>query len=167
MTPAPVHAPVAHPAHAAHLPPPHCESFVHQHVTPAAAHLPVAEVTVLQLPVGHAHEVAADVTEAQLALSAGPVPVQVPVHWVVALTHLPLAQSESATHTQAVLAGLGTGAGESVVVHAATPAVQGTDDGAASQPWPSSVPVPVQLEQLPLLLLGMQWPVSHTASLIQ
>jgi hypothetical protein len=78
------------------------------------------------------------------------------LHWLSALTHLPLEQSESATHRHAVLAELRTGVGVSVVVHA-VPAllVQAIDAGGATQPLVCAVPVPVQLE------LGLQLPDAH------
>ena len=50
-------------------------------------------------------------------LSATPLPVHDPVHWLFALTHLPLAQFESATQRHAVCVGSETGAGEREVVH--------------------------------------------------
>jgi hypothetical protein len=40
-----------------------------------------------------------------------------PVHWLFALTHLPLAQFESATQRHAVWVALGTGAGDRGVMH--------------------------------------------------
>ena len=84
-------------------------------------------------------------------------------------THLPLAQSVSATQRHAVCAPLSTGAGLRLVVHVdPEPELwHATELGGGWHPWPSSVPVPVQPEQLPLWLLGMQWPLSHTASLVQ
>jgi hypothetical protein len=90
---------------------------VHQHGVPDAVHVPVDDVTLLQLPLEHDHAVAAAVTRAQFTLSAVPEPVHVPVHWLFALTHLPLAQSESDTQTHPVWAALETGAGKRVVVH--------------------------------------------------
>jgi hypothetical protein len=96
----------------------HCVSFVHQQGIPASAQVPVGEVTSMQLPVEQVQAVATDVSSWQLALSATPLPVQEPVHWPFALTHLPLAQFESATQRQAVWVASGTGAGESRVVHA-------------------------------------------------
>src|SRR5260370_40460601 len=110
--PVALHAPVGHPAQLAHWPPEHCESLVHQHGVPDAAQIPVDDVTLLQLPLAHDHAVAAAVTRAQFTLSAVPVPVHVPVHWLFALTHLPLAQSESDTQRHAVCAAFETGAGE-------------------------------------------------------
>jgi hypothetical protein len=115
--PVALHAPVPQPAQLAQRPPEHCESLVHQHGVPEAEHVPVDDVTVLQLPFEHDHAVAAAVTRAQFAPSAMPVPVHEPVHWLFALTHLPLAQSESATQRHAVCAAFETGAGERVVVH--------------------------------------------------
>jgi hypothetical protein len=168
-----VQAPVAQPAQAAHLLVPHCESLVHQQGTPAAVQLDVGDATSLQAPIGHEYAVAVEVTVAQLVASGVPVPLQlllvVPfVHTLSALTHFPLEQSASETHTHAVLAGLRTGAGVSEVVQVAGGAVQGIEVGAGSQPCPSSVlPLPVQLEQWPLLLLGMHLPVSQTASFVQ
>ena len=100
------------------MPLPHWESFVHQHGVPEAVHVPAGEVTSLQLPLEQAHAVGAEVTGWQSTLSAAPLPVQAPVHWPFALTHLPLEQSESATQRHAVCAALETGGGERVVVHA-------------------------------------------------
>jgi hypothetical protein len=90
------------------------------------------------------------------------------LHWLLALTHLPLEQSPSATQRHAVPPELRTGAGESVVVQAVPPlVVHATELGGGWQPWPSSVPVPVQPEQFPLCELGMQCPLSHAASDVQ
>ena len=95
-------------------------------------------------------------------------PVQLPVHWLLALTHLPLEQSPSATQRHAVPPELRTGVGVSDVLHPVPPlVVQGTDVGAGWQPCPSSVPVPVQPEQFPLCELGMQCPLSHATSEVQ
>jgi hypothetical protein len=112
-----VQAPAAQPAQGAHLPLPHWESFVHQHGVAEAVHVPAGEVTSLQLPLEQAQAVGAEVTGWQPTLSVA-LPVQVPLHWLFALTHLPLEQSESAAQRQAVCAALETGAGERVVVHA-------------------------------------------------
>jgi hypothetical protein len=156
----PVQAPDAHPDQAAHWAPlGHCESLVHQHGTPAAVHWPVGDETVLQLPREHDHVLATDVAVLQSSVSAVPLPVQVPVHWLSLLTHLPLEQFESSTQRHAILATLMTGAGVRVVMHEVPPvAMHGTELGAGMQPCPSSVPVPVQLvlEQLLLCELGMQ-----------
>jgi hypothetical protein len=112
-----VQAPLAHPAQLTHLPPAHWPSAVHQHATPPAKHVPVGELTVLQLPLAHVTP-PVDVGAAwQPETSALPLPEQVPVHWELAFTHLPLEQSESATHRHAVWAVLHTGAGDSVVAH--------------------------------------------------
>jgi hypothetical protein len=100
--PEPVHAADAHPAHGAHLPFGHCASVVHQQGVPALPQVPVGEVTSLQLPVEHVQPVVTAVRSWQFALSATPLPVQGPVHWPFALTHLPLAQFESETQRQAV-----------------------------------------------------------------
>jgi hypothetical protein len=94
---------------------------VHQHPTPDALHVPAGEVTVLQLPAEQDHALGGDVTSAQPAVSYVPAvvdPVHVPVHWLLALEHLPLGQSESATQRQPVRAALHAGTGERVVVHA-------------------------------------------------
>ena len=167
--PLPVQLPDAHPAQLAHRAPlGHCESLVHQHGTPAAVHLPLGEDTLSQLPIEQDQALATDVAVTQPSLSAVPLPEHVPVHLPSALTHFPLEQLESATQRHAVLPELGTGAGVRVVVHIVPPVpVQGTELGAGSQPCPSSVPVPVQPEQLPLWPLGMQWPLSHTESDVQ
>jgi hypothetical protein len=171
-TPDPLQAPAAQPAQAAHLPAPHCESLVHQQATPAAVQGDDGEATVLQLPTGHPYETAAEVTVEQLVASCAPLPLQlllvVPlVHTLSALTHLPVEQSVSETHTHALLAPFGTGAGDSEEVQVAGGALHATEVGATSQPWPSSVlPLPVQLAQWLLLLLGMHLPVSQTASFV-
>jgi hypothetical protein len=97
-------------------------------------------------------------------------PEQVPVHWLLALTHLPLEQSPSATHRHAVWAELRTGVGESVVVHAVPPAlVQAIEDGAATQPFEPAVPVPVQFDPQALMFaeLATHWPLAHWSSLSQ
>jgi hypothetical protein len=39
--------------------------------------------------------------------------------------------------------------------------------GHGMHPWPSSLPVPVQAEQLPFVLLGMQWPLAQALSEVQ
>jgi hypothetical protein len=58
----PVHAPEAQPSHVAHCAPlGHCELLVHQQGTPAVVHVPVAEVTVSQLPAEHDHASAVEV----------------------------------------------------------------------------------------------------------
>jgi hypothetical protein len=116
--PAPVQAPDAHPAHGAHLPVGHCASLVHQQGIPDALQVPVGEVTSLQLPVEHVQPVVTDVSSWQFALSATPFPVHDPVHWLLALTHLPLAQFESEVQRHAVWVASGTGAGERGVLHA-------------------------------------------------
>jgi hypothetical protein len=75
----------------------------------------------LQFPAEHDHLLAAEVTSAQSAASYLPAavgPVHVPVHWLLALEHWPLEQSESATQRHAVWVPLHTGAGERLVVHA-------------------------------------------------
>jgi hypothetical protein len=158
-----VQAPDVHPAQVAHVAPVgHCESLVHQHGTPAAAQVPVGAVAVLQLPTGHDQELATDTADRQSWLSAGLAPVHVPVHWVSALTHLPLEQFESATQRQAEWAALSTGAGDNVVVHEVPPLpVQATEEGAFSQPWPSFGfdDLPVQLEPL-----QMQCPLAQATS---
>jgi hypothetical protein len=98
----PVQAPGAHPAQIKHAPLGHCESLVHQQGTPAAVHMPLGDDTSLQLPMEHDHALATDVAVSQSSLSFGALPVHVPVHWALALTHLPLEQSESATQRHAV-----------------------------------------------------------------
>jgi hypothetical protein len=111
---------------------------------------------------------ATDVAVWQSSLSAVPLPVQVLVHWLSLLTHLPLEQSESATQRHAVFAELMTGAGVRVVVHAVPPVLtHGTELGAGMHPCPSSAPVPVHPEQLLLCELGMQWPLAHATSAVQ
>jgi hypothetical protein len=44
--------------------------------------------------------------------------VHVPVHWLAALTHFPLAQFESATQRHDAWFAAGTGLGDKVVEHA-------------------------------------------------
>jgi hypothetical protein len=98
-----VHCPEAHPYQLPHFSPlGHCESLVHQHGTPTDVHLPLGDVTLSQFPVEHDHALAIDVAVSQSSLSFGALPVQVPVHWPSAFTHLRLEQSESATHRHAV-----------------------------------------------------------------
>jgi hypothetical protein len=89
----------------------HWESLVHQHGTFEAVHVPVGDVTVLQLPTGHVQAISLAVAVRQSWLSAGDAPLQVPLHWLSLLTHLPLEQSESATQRQADWSDLSTGAG--------------------------------------------------------
>lgn len=72
----------------------------------------------MQLPVEQVQPVATDVSSWQFALSATPLPVHDPLHCPFALTHLPLAQFESAAQRQAVWVESGMGAGERGVVHA-------------------------------------------------
>jgi hypothetical protein len=117
--------------------PPHCESLVHQHATPPAVQEPPGDETVLQLPIEHDQALATDVAVRQSSLSEGELalPVQVPVHWLLELTHLPLGQLESATQRHAVFPELGTGAGVRVVVHVVPPVpAHGTELGAGWQP---------------------------------
>jgi hypothetical protein len=102
VAPEPVQAPGVHPAHGAHLLFGQCASIVHQHAIPPSLQVPVGEVTLLQLPDEQVQPVVTEVRSWQFALSATPLPVQVPVHWLFALTHLPLGQSESATQRHAV-----------------------------------------------------------------
>jgi hypothetical protein len=78
--PDPVHAPAMQPTHGTQELPGHCVSLVHQQGIPEPVHVPVGEVTSLQLPVEHAQPVVAEVRRSQFALSATPVPVHVPVH---------------------------------------------------------------------------------------
>ena len=158
--PVPEQLPAWHPAQVAQsVPLGHSESLVHQHGTPAAVHWPVGDDTSLQLPMGHDHALAVAIavsqsSESRVALAP---PEQVPVHWLSALTHLPREHLESATQRQAPRAALKTGVGVRVVGQLMPPLpVHGTELGAGMQPCPSSVPVPVQLEQLPLCELGMQ-----------
>jgi hypothetical protein len=169
--PVPVHAlDDVQPAHIAHFPPAgHWESLVHQQGTPAAVHLPLGNVTVLQLPMGHDHAWATEVDVRQSSPSAGPLPEHMlPMHWPSLLTHLPLGQFESVTQRHAEWSDLRIGAGVSVVMHAVPPtATHGTELGAGSQPLPSSVPVPVQSVQLLLFELGMQWPLAQARSDVQ
>jgi hypothetical protein len=164
-----VHAPGAHPDHVAHIVPlGHCESLVHQQGIPAAVHRPLGDETLSQLPTEHDHALATDVAVWQSSLSAVPLPVQMPVHWLSLLMHLPLEQSESATQRHAVFAELMTGAGVRVVVHAVPPVPKhGTELGAGMHPWPSSAPVPVHAGLEQLLPCGMQWPLAHAASVVQ
>jgi hypothetical protein len=165
--PVPVHAPDAHPAQLPHCAPAgHCESLVHQHGTPVAVHIPLGDDTLLQLPTEHDHAFATDVAVWQSSLSAVPLPVHVPAHWLLAFTHLPLEQFESATQRQ--WPPLRTGAGISVVAHAVPPVfAHGTELGAGMHPCPSSAPIPVQPAQLPLWPLGMQRPLAHATSDVQ
>jgi hypothetical protein len=167
--PDPLHAPSAHPAHAAQsVPSGHCASAVHQQGTPAAAHLPLGDDTVSQLPSEHAKVTGVEVAVSQSSLSAVPVPVHAPaLHWLFALTHLPLAQSASATHKHAVWALLRTGAGVRLVVQLEPDPVlaHATELGGGSHPCPSSVPVPVHEDALQCD--GMQWPLSHATSEVQ
>ena len=167
--PVPLQAPDAQPAHDAHVAPlGHCESPVHQHGMPIAVHIPVGDETLLQLPIEHDHALATDVAVRQSSLSAVPVPVHVPVHWPSLSTHLPLEQSESATQRHAVFAELSSGAGVRAVMHMVPPVpTHATELGAGIHPWPSSEPVPVQLEQLLLCELGMQWPLAQATSEVQ
>jgi hypothetical protein len=167
--PDPEHCPAAQPAHDEHIAPVgHCESLVHQHGTPADVHIPLDDDTVSQLPAEHDQAFATEVAVSHPSASAVPVPVQLPVHRLLALTHLPLEQSPSATHMHAVLPALRTGAGVRDVVHDVPPVpAHAMELGAGMQPWPSSLPVPVQPEQLPLCELGMQWPLSHATSDVQ
>jgi hypothetical protein len=165
-----VQAADAHPDHAAHcVPLGHCESLVHQQGTPAAVHWPVGDETLSQLPIEHDHELATEAAVWQSSLSAEPLPVHVPVHWLSLLTHLALEQSESATQRHAVFAALMTGAGVRVVVHMVPPVpTHATELGAGMHPLPSSAPVPVHGPagdaQLLLCELGMQWPLAHATS---
>lgn len=166
--PLPVQAPVVHPAQLAHRAPlGHCESFVHQHGTAASAHRALGDVTSSQLPIEQDQAFATDVAVLQSSRSAGALPVQVPVHWLLALTHLPLEQSESATQRHAVSPELGTGAGESVVVHIVPPVpTHATDDGAGAQLCSSAAPDPVQPDPHAVLLppspdTGTHLPLSH------
>jgi hypothetical protein len=134
--PLPVHADAAHPVHDEHwVPLGHCESLVHQHGTPAAVQAPDADDTLLQLPIEHDHALAALAAVWQSSLSAVPVPVHVPVHWLSLLTHLPLEQFESATQRHAVFAVLRTGVGVRVVTQLVPPmALHATELGAGMQP---------------------------------
>ena len=114
----------------------------------------------LQLPIEHDQVLATEAAVTQSSGSAVPLPLQVPLHWLSRLTHLPLEQFESSTQRQAVFAALITGAGVSVVMHIVPPiAMQGMELGGGMHPCPSSVPVPVQgprFVQLLLWELGMQ-----------
>jgi hypothetical protein len=163
--PAAVQAPAAQPAQLAHLAPAgHCASLVHQQGTSAAWHVPVGEVTVLQLPTGHDQLAAVEVAVRQSSLSAGSAPEHDPEHWLSELTHLPLEQFESATQRHAVWPEFRMGAGVSVVVHEVPPVpAHATELGAFSQPWPSSpfADLPVQLEPL-----QMQWPLAQATSVV-
>jgi hypothetical protein len=134
--PVPEQAPDAQPDQLAHwVPLGHWASLVHQQGTPAEVHVPLGDDTLSQLPSEQDHEFATDVAVRQSSLSAEPLPVHVPVHWPLTLTHLPLEQSESATQRHAVCPELGTGAGVRVVVHTVPPLpMQGTELGAGSQP---------------------------------
>ena len=166
--PTPVHAPAAHPAQVAQSPPWHCASLVHQQGTPAAVHVPPGDVTVEQLPIGQEKALAIEVAVRQLLLSADPLPVQVPEHWLWPFTHLPLEQSESATQRQADLSEFSTGGGDRLVLHDEPPVMpQATELGATWQPCPSScaplVPVQAGLEQCE----GMHLPLAQAASEVQ
>ena len=123
-----------HPAQLAHRAPlGHCESFVHQHGTAASAHRALGDVTSSQLPIEQDQVLATEVAVSQSWLSCGPVPVQVPVHWLLALTHLPLEQSESLTQTHAEPPDRRTGGGVRVVEHEVPPVpMQGMELGGAS-----------------------------------
>jgi hypothetical protein len=161
----PVHAPEEHPLQGAHCESSgHCESLVHQHGTPDAAHAAPGDVAVSQLPMEQDQAFGTELTVAQPAPSAVPVPVHVPVHWPL-LTHLPLEQSLSATHRQPVLAELSTGVGESEVVQAVPPLplTQATEFGGASHPLDCALPLPVQLEPHDSVHL----PLTHWSSLLQ
>jgi hypothetical protein len=66
----PLQAPEAQPFQLAQSAPlGHCESLVHQQGTPAAVHVPVAELTVSQLPAEQDHASAVDVYVWQSSLS--------------------------------------------------------------------------------------------------
>jgi hypothetical protein len=150
LVPAPLQAPVPHPFHVEHSAPlPHCESLVHQQGVPDAVHVPVGDDTVSQLPAEHDHASAVELAVSQSLLSCEAVlaPVQVPVHWLLALTHLPLEQSESATQRHAVPPEFSTGAGVSDVVQPVPPAVvHATELAAFTHPFVVDVPEPVQLD---------------------
>jgi hypothetical protein len=148
LVPAPLQAPDPQPFHVEHSAPlPHCESLVHQHGVPDAVHVPLGEDTVSQLPAEHDHASAVELAVSQFALSCDPLPVHVPVHWVLALTHLPLEQSESATQRHAVPPEFNTGAGVSVVVQPVPPTVvHATELGAFTHPFVVDVPEPVQFD---------------------
>jgi hypothetical protein len=115
--PDPEQAPAGHATHGAQCPLVHSESAVHQQATPAEVHAPPDAVTVLQAPTGQDQAVAADVSPWHEVASPISLPLQVPVHWPVAFTHLPLEQSASSAHRHAWVA-VQTGAGESVVTQA-------------------------------------------------
>ncbi len=65
--------------------------------------------------------VATETSGWQFAVSAAPLPVHVPVHWLPLFTHLPLEQSASATQRHAVWTH--AGAGNSEVLHVVTGAL--------------------------------------------
>jgi hypothetical protein len=162
--PLPVHAPEAQPAQfEQRVSPGHWVSAVHQQGTPDALHVPPGDVTVLQLPTGHAHAVAVEAAVWQSWLSALPLPVHVPVHWVFLFTHLPLEQSPSVTQRHAECAAFRTGAGVRPVMHDVPPPVwHAIELGGGWHPWPSSLPAPVQpVQGRPP---AMQCPLSHTES---
>jgi hypothetical protein len=173
LVPAPLQAPEPHPFHVEHSAPlPHCESLVHQQGVPAAVHVPVGEDTVSQLPAEQDHASAVEVAVSHSLLSCDAVllPVQVPVHWLLALTHLPLEQSPSATQRHAVPPEFNTGAGKSDVVHPVPPeVVHATELGAATHPFAFAVPDPVQFDPQAELLteLGTHFPLSHWLSFVQ
>ena len=129
-------APGSHPAHETQSEAfGHCESLVHQQGTSAAVHVPEEDETLLQLPLEHDQALATLVAVWQSSLSADPLPVQVPVHWLSLLTHLPLEQFESSTQRHAVFAVLSTGVGVSVVMHDVPPdPTHATELGAGMQP---------------------------------
>jgi hypothetical protein len=102
---------------------------------PAAVHTPDSDDTLLQFPIEHDQALAALAAVSQSSLSAVPLPVHVPVHWLSLLMHLPLEQFESATQRHAVFAVLRTGAGVRVVMHEVPPIpAHATELGAGMQP---------------------------------
>jgi len=167
--PVPLQAPSAHPAQLTHWASPgHCASLVHQHGTPAAVHWPPGDVTLSQLPIEQDQVLATEVAVSQSWLSCGPVPVQVPVHWLLALMHLPLEQSESLTQTHAEPPDRRTGGGVRVVEHEVPPVpMQGMELGGASHWCSSAAPDPVQLDPhaVPFspmpVPLGTHLPLAH------
>ena len=98
---------------------------------PPPCRSPDADETLLQLPLEHDQALATLVAVWQSSLSADPLPVQVPVHWLSLLTHLPLEQFVSATQRHAVFALLSTGVGVSVVVHDGAPGRDARDGARA------------------------------------
>ncbi len=103
----------------------------------------------LHPPSAHEYPVGASAGSRQSLLSAAPAPVHAPVHWLFALTHLPLEQSLSATHRHALPSLFGFGAGTSEVGQEYTGVAVhevGISPDALAWQWKLSVaPVPVHV----------------------